>query len=165
VTGPEHFDHIVAHLDFPMIVVTTVSRDGEPAGCLVGFHSQCSIDPAQYAVWLSKVNHTYRIVQQAEFVALHFLAAADRDVAALFGSMTSDDVDKFARCTWTRGHDGIPLLERVPNRFVGRILHRFDEGGDHACFVVVPTGDGDHTDGLHQLGYQQVRGLDAGHPA
>ena len=45
------------------------------AGCLVGFHSQSSIDPRQYAVWLSKANHTYPVALRSELFAVHFLTA------------------------------------------------------------------------------------------
>ena len=49
------FKDLIAQLDYPMIVVTTASA-GERAGCLVGFHTQSSIDPERFAVWLSKAN-------------------------------------------------------------------------------------------------------------
>ena len=51
------FEELVSRLDPPMIVVTTVSGD-QRAGCLAGFHTQCSVDPPRYAIWLSKANHT-----------------------------------------------------------------------------------------------------------
>ena len=43
---------IVAGLDAAMVVVTVAVGD-ERDGCLVGFHSQSSIDPRRYVVWLS----------------------------------------------------------------------------------------------------------------
>ena len=65
------------HLD-PALVVITAADGAERAGCLVGFHSQCSIGPDRYAVWLSKANHTYRVGMLAEVFAVHFLGAEDR---------------------------------------------------------------------------------------
>ena len=38
------FDAIMGSLDTPLVVVTTAAH-GERAGCVVGFHSQCSITP------------------------------------------------------------------------------------------------------------------------
>ena len=38
------FDRLVNRLDYPMLVVTA-EADGERAGCLVGFATQCSIQP------------------------------------------------------------------------------------------------------------------------
>lgn len=37
----------MAELDYPMLIVTTRSG-GELDGCLVGFSTQCSIDPARF---------------------------------------------------------------------------------------------------------------------
>ncbi|MEY2403703.1 MAG: hypothetical protein QOD38_1254 [Acidimicrobiaceae bacterium] len=153
----------MSELDYPMIIVTTVA-DGERSGCLVGFHTQCSIDPARWAVWISKANHTYGVASGAQMLALHFPSTADRDVAELFGEETGDEVDKFAECDWTAGPDGLPLLDRIPNRIIGRVLDTVEDGGDHQLFVI-EIAEEQHAHPLQQLGFQAVRGLDAGHPA
>src|SRR4051812_29301909 len=98
------------------MVIVTAAADGDRSGCLVGFHTQCSIHPAQWAVWLSKVNHTHGVAAAAQWLAVHFPSADDRDVAELFGEETGDDVDKFAGCEWSAGPDGVPVLDRIPNR-------------------------------------------------
>ena len=54
------FNELMALIDHPMVVVTTAAGHAR-AGCLVGFHCQCGMEPPLYAVWLSKANHTYRI--------------------------------------------------------------------------------------------------------
>ena len=43
----EHFQALVAGLDYPMYVVT-VAADGDRAGCLVVFATKASIDPPRY---------------------------------------------------------------------------------------------------------------------
>ena len=157
-------DKLTSELDHPMLIVTTAA-DGEQSGCLVGFHSQCSIDPPRWAVWISKVNHTFGIAQRATTLALHFPSAGDRDLAELFGEETGDAVDKFERCAWTAGRDGVPLLDRLPNRIIGRVRDHVDDGGDHQLFVV-DLDDLQHgPEPLRALGFQAVRGFDPGHPA
>jgi flavin reductase (DIM6/NTAB) family NADH-FMN oxidoreductase RutF len=131
------FDDLVAAADSALVVVTT-ARGGELAGCLVGFHAQVSIEPRRYAVWLSRVNRTYRVARLASHVAIHFLTAGDRALAELFGAETGDDVDKFALTPWTPGPGGVPLLDACPYRLVGRRVTVIEEGGDHACFVSSP---------------------------
>lgn len=131
------FDLIAASLD-PAMVVVTSAHDGERAGCLVGFHAQSSIEPHRYCVWLSKANHTGRIVRQASTLAVHFLDEAQHDLAELFGTLTGDDVDKLARCDWDEGPDGVPLLTAVPRRIIARRVALLDEGGDHLCVIVEP---------------------------
>src|SRR5712672_2014870 len=90
-------DALTSELDYPMVIVTTVA-DGERSGCLVGFHSQCSIHPARWALWVSKANHTYGVALRATRLAVHFPSVDDVDLAELFGEETGDEVDKFARC-------------------------------------------------------------------
>lgn len=131
------FSEVVADLDPPMAVVTTVAKD-ERAGCLVGFHSQCSTDPVRYVVWLSKANHTYRVALRSEIVVVHFLDRSQHDLAELFGGRSGDEVDKFERCQWSPGPEGLPVLDDCPNHFIARRTALLDEGGDHVCVVVEP---------------------------
>src|SRR3954468_10330921 len=115
--NPDGFDTLIAGLDPAMAIVTTVS-DRERAGCLIGFHAQCSIDPPRYVVWLSKANHTFRVGLHAQRFAVHFLSEGDLETARLFGTTSGDEVDKFSRCDWTGGPDGVPVLADCPNHFV-----------------------------------------------
>jgi flavin reductase (DIM6/NTAB) family NADH-FMN oxidoreductase RutF len=128
------FDSLMVSLDPPMVVVTTAVA-GERAGCLVGFHAQSAIDPRRYCVWLSKANHTYRVALRSTHLAVHFLTKDDFEVAEHFGTLTGDDVDKFAGLDVKAGPDGVPLLERCPNRLTLRRTVLMDEGGDHLCLA------------------------------
>ena len=129
------FDDLVAAMDGAMVVVT-VAIEGERGGCLVGFHSQASIDPAHYAVWLSDKNRTCRLAQEASHLGVHLLGAHQHDLAEHFGGQTGDEVDKLAAATWTPGPGGVPLLDACPSRFVGRIIERTRRGGDHVCMLL-----------------------------
>ena len=91
------FAELVDSLDCPMVVVTTAVQTVR-AGCLVGFHSRCSVEPARYAVWLSKANHTFRIGALAELFAVHFLRASDYELARMFGTPGRRDRRAF-RCS------------------------------------------------------------------
>ena len=134
----DDFATIMTSLDAPMVIVTTAFGQ-ERAGCLVGFHAQSSIDPPRYAVWLSKANHTYRIAFQSPLLAVHFLTEDDRELAVHFGTLTGDDVDKFAGIAVSSGEGGLPLLDACPNRLVMRRIALLDEGGDHVCVTAEPV--------------------------
>ena len=95
-------------------------RGRRARGCLVGFHSQSSIDPARYCVWLSKANHTYRVTLLAAHVGIHLLTDGDRELAELFGTVSGDDVDKFALVEAEVGAEGVPVLAACPHRLVAR---------------------------------------------
>jgi flavin reductase (DIM6/NTAB) family NADH-FMN oxidoreductase RutF len=128
------FDTMMASLDTPMAVVTTAMGD-ERAGCLIGFQAQSGIEPRRYCVWLSKANHTYRVALRSRFLGVHFLTEHDHDVAEHFGTLTGDQVDKFAGTSVSPGQEGVPLLDACPNRMVVRRIALLDEGGDHVCLT------------------------------
>jgi flavin reductase (DIM6/NTAB) family NADH-FMN oxidoreductase RutF len=164
------FDALVARLDTGMVVVTVAAGE-ERDGCLVGFHSQASIHPRRYVVWLSQANRTYRLARHpsATHLAVHLLGASDLDLAARFGGQTQDDpgVDKLAGLPWTAGPGGAPLVEALPDRFVGRIVSRTPVAdGDHVPFLLEPVaaqaGGGAAEPPLR---LHRAADLDPGHPA
>lgn len=161
-TAGAAFDAVIADLDYPMFIVT--AADGrERAGCLVGFATQCSLDPPRFAVWLSKRNRTYRVAQGARTLVVHLPSAEQTDLAELFGGQTGDEVDKFVRCRWRPGPDGAPVLLDCRRWLAGRILEVFDTG-DHVGFLLDPVaGAAEPWPG--QLGFQAVRTLNPGHDA
>src|SRR5262249_1480287 len=109
------------------------------AGCVVGFHTQCSIEPQRYAVWLSKANLTYRVALFATHLAVHVLPADDRSLLQLFGGTSGDHTEKFALCDWFPGPGGVPLWAGCPAGVVVEVTSRWDDGGDPSCFVGAPV--------------------------
>jgi flavin reductase (DIM6/NTAB) family NADH-FMN oxidoreductase RutF len=160
--APEAFDRIVATIDPPMFVVTAFDGD-ERDGCLVGFATQCSIDPPRFLVCLSVKNRTTRIARRATALGVHVLRRGQHDLAELFGGETGDQVDKLASVRWRPGPEAVPIVDGC-DWFAGRIRDRFDLG-DHEGFLidVVDAGEAAPTD--DQLGFQETEDVEAGHPA
>ena len=152
----------MADLDYPMLIVTTAAA-GERSGCLVGFSSQCSINPPRFTVWLSERNRTFRVALQAGALVVHFPAAGQDALAELFGGETGDEVDKFERCRWHDGPEGLPVLDDCERWVAGRVIDRMDTG-DHVAFVLEPFG-GAAGPWPGPLRFQVVKGIDAGHEA
>jgi flavin reductase (DIM6/NTAB) family NADH-FMN oxidoreductase RutF len=158
----EAFDAILADAQSPYYVVTT-AVEGERAGCLVGYASQCSIEPPRFATWLSKVNRTYRVAGAARTLVVHLLRDGDDDVAELFGGETGDEVDKFSRVEWEPGPDGCPVVARL-DWFAGTIVDRLDTG-DHVAFLLAPFGgEVRRAAPSQQLPDAGVDDIEAGHP-
>jgi flavin reductase (DIM6/NTAB) family NADH-FMN oxidoreductase RutF len=157
------FDELVSSVDYPMFIVTAAAGD-EQSGCLVGFVTQASINPARLLVMLSKRNHTYDVAQLTETLAVHFLRRDNHELAALFGETTGDQVDKFSACRWRPGPDGVPLLDDVRGWVAGRIIGRFD-GGDHVAHVLETVDAGVTSSDRSSLTFQMVRDFDPGHEA
>ncbi len=153
---------LLGGLDYPMAVVTTAIGDHR-AGCLVGFFTQCSIDPLRVMVFLSVANHTYRLAEDAQVLAVHLLDVAQHDLAALFGEESGDWADKLSPVAWDAGPGGVPVLADAPAWFTGRILSRVP-AGDHVGFLLDPLA-AERRRSFTPLTFQQVADLDAGHPA
>jgi flavin reductase (DIM6/NTAB) family NADH-FMN oxidoreductase RutF len=142
-------------LDFPMFIAT-VPGDG----CLIGFATQCSIDPPRFLACLSDKNRTYRLARDAEHMAVHVVPHDRTDLAELFGGETGDEVDKLARCEWSEGPGGVPLIAGCPY-LVGRIRRSFDVG-DHVAFEL----DVVETEGsARPLLFQRAKHIEPGHEA
>ena len=151
---------MLTSLEYPMAVVTTASA-AERSGCLVGFVTQCSVDPPRLVVFLSDSNHTYTTALDADGLVVHFLAHDQTDLAELFGATSGDWTDKFDQCRWSEGPLGLPVLDDVAHWVVGEIADRV-LGGDHVGFVLRPVAA--HAEGtLQQLSFQDVRSMDPGH--
>jgi flavin reductase (DIM6/NTAB) family NADH-FMN oxidoreductase RutF len=163
IAGEEAFEQLVALLNYPMFVVTTRAGD-ELAGCLVGFTSQVSIRPPRFLVGLSKRNHTYRVAQRSDHLAVQLLPRRHRELARLFGSETGDRVNKFDRCAWHDGPHDLPVLDDAVGWFAGRVLTRVD-AGDHVGFLLEPL-EGSAPHNFDELvTFSDVRDLDPGHEA
>jgi flavin reductase (DIM6/NTAB) family NADH-FMN oxidoreductase RutF len=160
----EAFERIVAGLQAPMTIVTARSGD-EVDGCLVGFSTQCSIEPKRYLVCLSMQNRTYELAREASTLVVHVLhdAEHDRALARLFGEETAHETDKLRRCEWEPGPDGAPVLAGC-DWFAGRILERVDLGDHVGHLLDVGGGNADRA-GEPSLPYTKVRDLDPGNEA
>jgi len=154
----------MASLDVPMIVVTA-SDGARIAGCLVGFSGQSSIDPLRYVVYLSRLNHTYRVARRATHLMVHFLSSDQLDLARHFGELTGDESAKFDGVRWTPGPDGsTPRLTECGTYLWGHIERRHLRDGDHGAFVLAPLSTRTARD-FRPLRFRHVCDFHPGHPA
>jgi flavin reductase (DIM6/NTAB) family NADH-FMN oxidoreductase RutF len=160
VLGVSAFEGLMATLDYPMFIVT-VRAGEERSGCLIGFATQASIHPPRFLAALSDKNHTYRVAQGAEHLAVHFVPEGAEELAELFGGETGDEVDKFARAAWHDGPHGVPILDDCENWFVGRIVERFDFG-DHRGHLLEPVAAQHGSEG-RVFGFHRAKPIEPGH--
>jgi flavin reductase (DIM6/NTAB) family NADH-FMN oxidoreductase RutF len=153
------FEQLVATLDYPLYVVTAAFEQ-QPAGCLIGFATQCSIHPPRFLACISKKNHTFLLAARAPALAVHIIEKKDKSIAELFGGTTGDEVDKFSRVRW-RFVSGVPIFDACERWFVGAVLEQIDLG-DHVGFLLEPIDTG-HKASSEQLTFQKARGIEPGH--
>jgi flavin reductase (DIM6/NTAB) family NADH-FMN oxidoreductase RutF len=156
------FLKLAGTLDYPLFIVT--ATDGERReGCVMGFATQTSFDPARFLACISRANRTYRLAAGVDALAVHLIPRDRVDLAELFGGETGDEVDKFERCDWHAGPRGLPILDGCPNWFAGDVRARLDLG-DHGGFLLDPF-EAEFDPGAELLYFQQVKDIEPGHPA
>lgn len=153
------FERLAATLDYPLYVVTTAFQE-QPAGCLVGFATQCSIHPPRFLACISKKNHTFLVALRAPTLAVHIIEEKDKRIADLFGGETGDDVDKFSRVRW-HYVSGVPVFDACERWFAGSVLEQIDFG-DHLGFLLEPIDTGRDV-ASEQLTFQKARDIEPGH--
>jgi flavin reductase (DIM6/NTAB) family NADH-FMN oxidoreductase RutF len=133
----ETFDDWLSMLDYPALVVTTQAA-GQPAGCLVSFATQISVEPPRFLVGVAKSSHTFGVASRSQHLAVHVLSRRHRALAELFGSQTGHQINKFDRCSWRAGPQGMPMLDDAIAWFVGRTVNWID-AGDHVAYLLEPV--------------------------
>jgi flavin reductase (DIM6/NTAB) family NADH-FMN oxidoreductase RutF len=119
--------------------------------------------PSRFLALISKTNHTYGVAKDSTVLAVHVLRASDHALAAHFGELTGDEVDKFAGLEVSEGPGRVPLIAGL-DWFAGRVLRQFDLG-DHVGFLLAPHDGSAARRDEPQLGLQDVHDLDAAHEA
>ena len=153
---------LVEQADYPLYVVTAAA-DGVRSGCLVGFVTQASIEPARFIVCMSTVNHTTDVVARSNGLALHALGACQHQLASLFGEESGDWTDKFGDVSWTEGVTGAPILSDCAAWLEGLVIGTMP-AGDHRALLVEPV-DGAAGGCRGHLFLSDAADISAGHPA
>ncbi|WP_422739073.1 flavin reductase family protein [Micromonospora sp. WMMD729] len=146
-------------------VVTAVARStgrarpgaiGQPvrAGFTATSFTSVSLDPPLVSFCLGTASSSWPVLARAEHVAVHLLAAGQREAATVFAT---SGIDRFAAYPdWTTGPFGVPLLTGVLGRLLCRVVHRIPVG-DHTLVIAEPLALGDGDDGPplvhHRGGY------------
>jgi flavin reductase (DIM6/NTAB) family NADH-FMN oxidoreductase RutF len=156
----EVFNELTGETDYAMLIVTAAA-DGRQAGCLVGFATQCSIDPPRFLVCISEKNRTLAVADRSAVLAVHFVPWDADGLVELFGGETGDDLDKFSRCRWHPGPRGVPVLDACRRWFAGAIAERLDFG-DHRGFVLEPLA-GEAGGDPRPFPFRRARRLEPGH--
>jgi flavin reductase (DIM6/NTAB) family NADH-FMN oxidoreductase RutF len=163
VSAQRAFELVMGRLDYPMLIATTAAA-GERSGCLVGFATQGSIDPPRFVVCISDKNRTHRVLERgARAMVVHLVPSAAGHLVELFGGETGDERDKFDRCDWSAGPEGIPVLDECRSWFAGWIVERL-RLGDHVAHVLDPFDGRADYDGP-VFPFSRAKSVEPGHEA
>ncbi|MFG1651474.1 flavin reductase family protein [Micromonospora sp. NPDC049275] len=143
-------------------VVTAVARATDPA-CLGGIgapiragftatsFTSVSVEPPLVSFCLDVASSSWPVLARAEHIAIHLLAAAQREAATVFAT---GGIDRFAAYPdWTPGPFGVPLLTGVLARLLCRVVHRVP-AGDQTLVIAEPLALSDGGDGRPLVRHQ-----------
>ena len=119
------------HYATGVAVVTTVARDGYPAGITVNSFSSVSLDPPLILWCLRRGSASRDAFTTADHFAVNILAAGQEPVARRFAARTAG---RFAGQWWCPGPRGMPLLHDTLGVFICRRARQID-GGDHLIII------------------------------
>jgi flavin reductase (DIM6/NTAB) family NADH-FMN oxidoreductase RutF len=112
-------------------VVTTVARDGYPAGITINSFSSVSLDPPLILWCLRRGSASRDAFTTADHFAVNILAAGQEYLARRFAARTAG---RFAGQWWCSGPRGMPVLHDRLGVFICRRVRQID-GGDHLIII------------------------------
>jgi flavin reductase (DIM6/NTAB) family NADH-FMN oxidoreductase RutF len=112
-------------------VITTTTETGQPIGLTVNSFSSVSLEPPLVLWSLACKAWSLPVFQAARGFAVNILASDQEAVCRAFSRNVED---RFAGVDWTRGIDGLPLIEGAVATLQCQHWARYD-GGDHEIFV------------------------------
>jgi 3-hydroxy-9,10-secoandrosta-1,3,5(10)-triene-9,17-dione monooxygenase reductase component len=110
-------------------VITTKGQDGKDYGLTANSFSSVSLEPPLLLWSLDNKAKCFDAFQQAEYFAVHILAADQQDLSNKFASK-----EKFVGLEVERGPGEIPLLVDSVTRFICKSTYKYG-GGDHVIHV------------------------------
>ncbi len=138
----DEIDSLLKNLGREVWVVTAAHGDRR-GGLLATFVSPISIVPSlpRLAVALSKLHHTWELVQAAGAFAVHSLTIDQVELAWHFGTQSGRDVDKFATIAHSSGTTGSPILTAAPAFLECRVEASLDTGDRTLYLAEVVAGE------------------------
>lgn len=112
-------------------VVTTTDAHGHPIGMTVSSFNSVSLNPALVLWSLARNAGCYAAFAQAQYYAIHVLAAHHKDLALQFSQR---GIDRFAGVAWQANAHGVPVLDGALATFECRARSQYPEG-DHLILV------------------------------
>jgi flavin reductase (DIM6/NTAB) family NADH-FMN oxidoreductase RutF len=112
-------------------IITTVTSEGEPAGCTVSAFSSLSLDPPLVLVCIDQGRVMHQQLTAAPGYVVNVLRTDQRELAVRFAGRGED---RFTGLRTAPGRHGIPLIDGA----IAHIqcdLHSVLHGGDHAIIV------------------------------
>src|ERR1700747_3129843 len=92
-----------------VVIVTSVSAQGDALGMIVGSFTSVSLDPPLVAFMPDKASSTFAVLRQASSFTANILSSGQEDTCRRLASKTA--VDKWNGVAWHESPVGGPILD------------------------------------------------------
>ncbi len=112
-------------------IVTAQDAEGNPIGMTVNSFASVSIDPLLILWSIDKKAFHYDAFTKATTFNVNILAADQGELCMLFASRVDD---RFSKCEWQPGSNGVAVLKDVASQ-LECTLHNSVDAGDHVILI------------------------------
>jgi 3-hydroxy-9,10-secoandrosta-1,3,5(10)-triene-9,17-dione monooxygenase reductase component len=116
-------------------LITALGPEGRRVGLTANSFSSVSLDPPMVLWSLARTASSASVFRDAEYFAIHVLAAGDAELSSHFAKPGEDKFAKYPD-RFTAGLAGVPILQGAVARFECHSRHRY-YGGDHIVVIGV----------------------------
>lgn len=155
VVSPERLRAVVGTFPSGITIVTTRSMDGRDVGMSVSSFASISMDPPMVMVSVGNAASALPYLSEGAPIGISVLAEGQSWIARHFSRR---DIDRFGGVDYSRGDDGVVLIDDAAAWFTGSVTAALP-GGDHTIFTVTVGGCGT-TDEARPLLYKRGQAFD-----
>jgi|SRR6185503_9656012 len=112
-------------------VVTTKDSRGKMLGITVSAFCSVSLSPPMVLICIEKSAGSHYAFEESNVFVVNILREGEAALSELFASLRED---KFDRIAYSRGIDGVPVLDNALASLDCRVTFSY-HGGDHSIFV------------------------------
>ena len=114
-------------------LITALGPQSRRVGLTANSFSSVSLDPPMVLWSLARTATSAAVFRDAEYFAIHVLAARDAELSSHFAKPGEDKFAKY-QDRFTEGLAGVPILQGAASRFECHSRHRY-YGGDHIIVI------------------------------
>ncbi|XIE81714.1 flavin reductase family protein [Streptomyces sp. SBR177] len=123
------------------VAVVTAYGEGRPVGFTATSLNSVAAEPPLISFGVGTGSSSWPVVSGAEHIAVHILGEHQAELAATFAR---SGADRFAAPTrWSRGPEGVPVLDGVLAWLVCRVVARVPAGDHRIVIAEAVAGDPD----------------------
>ena len=129
---PQHFRQVLGQYPTGVVIVTSMSAQGEALGMTVGSFTSVSLDPPLVAFLPDKASSSWKALRESgPRFCINVLAALQEDVCR---AVASRKVDKFLDIPWRPSAAGNPIIDGAV-AYIDCTVEAIHDAGDHHIVV------------------------------